>query len=184
MGQQPQKKIPVKPFNLRAQQFINPLIDYIEYGALAVRRVEPEICSRLRAYLDKHVKIFYEIIKRDSIRFTNTLAGSKSTNVPEAARDIGGTDAATPTPTPANRGAYENATIDYSTEAYNILIEINRLCSETGSTVVMSQITNAMEQYRRDEIIAGQALANIPTAFETAMQANYAPLETIIGPRP
>lgn len=163
---QPSRKIPVQQYRPKAQEFLSNL-DAVPIQAFSLRRSEPPICSKLRAYIDSQMKQAYETIQSDVKRISTSLTASRSPNI----------DAATTAAKNAIQHVYAQMA-DYTNSS---LTYINGNCTQLNTTVALNNTMQGLEEWRRNQIDNAVKLAAVPESFEAKMQGNYALIEKIIG---
>lgn len=163
---QPKRKISVQQFRPKAQDFLTNL-DSIPTQSFSIRQVEPAICGRIRQYVNQQLKTFHEIVLRDIKRMVTTLETSRSEKVVEATNEV----------KTANSKVY----VDMATLGDKFLTEINTKCAKLTSVPTLSTINQKVEELRATQLDTAIKLAAIPAKYEAEMQANYVPVENIIG---
>lgn len=132
-----------------------------------MRKSEPTIVSKMRSFLDSTFKQVYETILNDVRRVSAALAASKSPNI----------DAATTKAKDAIQKVYAQMA-DISNSS---LAAINGNSSWLNTTGVLNLTMQGLEDWRRSQIDNAVKLAQIPDAYEAAMQNNYLKIEKVIG---
>lgn len=162
----PKRKIAVQQYRPRAQEFLQNL-NSIPIKSLAVRRTEPIICDKLRAYLNGNLKQFHEIVLKDIKRINGLFVTTASDKLADAIAQV--------------KTATETVIKAYAKLADEFAKQINEKCVNLGSVDVLSNVNLKIEQLRAAQTEAAKNLADLPEKYEKEMQSNYVTLETIIG---
>lgn len=137
---------------------------------MALRKIEPNICDRLRSYLEQQFRQFYETGIQEVRKLSSILSNSNSEKAGEAADDV------------------KNAATKFYTELKDSAIAffqgINANCSDLGAIdlTTLHTISEQIEDLRDKQLNAAIALTNFPGIYEKQMQAYYKPVEDIIKP--
>lgn len=134
---------------------------------MAVRKTEPIICDRLRAYLNGNLKIFHENVLKDTKRINGLFMTATSDKMTDAIAQV--------------KAATETVIKAYAEFADEFAKQINEKCGNLGSVQVLSNVNLKIEQLRAAQTEAVKNLAAIPEKYEKEMQTNYVTVENIIG---
>lgn len=162
----PNTNVGLPRYRPNAQDFLTNL-DSIPSNSLSLRRTEPTICERLRAYLNFKLKLFHERLMMDIKRFAATFVTSRSNRLTEAIADA--------------RMATTQAIDDYAARAQQYMTIINQNCAQLNSVETLQNINRLIEDLRARQLTTAGQLAAIPQAYEEKMQSFYRPVEQIIG---
>lgn len=163
---QPSRKISVQQYRPRATDFLTN-IDEVPIKSFTMRKSEPSICTRMRAFLDSTFKTVYEMIENDVRRISNALAASKSPNIDKASTDA--------------KNAIQKVYAQMADISNSSLAAINGNCSWLNTTGVLNLTMQGLEDWRRAQIDNAVKLAQIPDSYEAKMQNNYLTIEKVIG---
>lgn len=163
---QPRRKIIVQQYRPSAQEFVTNL-DAIPFQSLFLRRVEPAMCEKLRRYVNDQLKLFHEVVLRDSKKMTATLTASRSDRRNESISDVETADVKIIT--------------DFVALGNSFLLEINDRCAKLNSTQTIGEVNRGIEAVRANQLRTATTLTLLPQQYEEDMQANYVPVENIIG---
>lgn len=163
---QPSRKIPVQQYQPKVQDFVTN-VDSVHIQAIPLRKTEPAICGKMRAFIDSQVKPVYEMVLSDVKRIESSLGASRSSNIENIAFDA--------------RNAIQRVYGELSDTTNSALTWINGNCSALNTIIVLNNTIQGLEDWRQTQIAQAGKLIAIPHNYEAIMQGNYAKIEKVIG---